>query len=65
MMKIMFKPVRDQLRQMKNTTKSILPDSQQRANALRGYLKEVGAFINESMNDVEDNVHDSMQKRFW
>lgn len=64
MMKIMFKPVRESLKDMKNATKANIPDSQERANALRGFLKKVGAFINDSMNDVED-VHDSMEKRFW
>lgn len=64
MMKLMFKPVREALRNMKLATKSNIPDSQARANALRGFLKEVGAFISESMNDVEEG-HDTMEKRFW
>ncbi|KAK5076453.1 ATP-dependent DNA helicase Hrp3 [Lithohypha guttulata] len=64
MMKIMFKPVRESLKNMKLATKGNIPDSQARANALRGFLKEVGAFISDSMGDVEE-AHDSMEKRFW
>ena len=64
MMKIMFKPVKESLKNMKMATKNNIPDSQARANALRGFLKEVGAFISESMGEVEE-AHDSMEKRFW
>lgn len=64
MMKLTFRPVRESLKNMKNTTKSNIPDSQSRANALRGFLKEVGAFIAESMSDIEE-AHETMEKRFW
>lgn len=64
MMKLTFRPVRESLKNMKNTTKSNIPDSQSRANALRGFLKEVGAFIAESMADIEE-AHETMEKRFW
>lgn len=64
MMKILFKPVRESLKAMKQATKSNIADTQVRANALRGFLKEVGAFISAQMTDV-DEAHDSMEKRFW
>ncbi|KAJ9664235.1 ATP-dependent DNA helicase Hrp3 [Neophaeococcomyces mojaviensis] len=64
MMKMLFKPVRDSLKEMRNTTKQMVPDSQTRANALRQFLKNVGSFIAESMNDVDES-RDAMEKRFW
>ncbi|KAK5085011.1 ATP-dependent DNA helicase Hrp3 [Lithohypha guttulata] len=64
MMKIMFKPVRESLKNMKNATKANISDSQARANALRGFLKEVGSFIGDAMGDV-DEAQDSMERRFW
>jgi len=64
MMKMLFRPVRDSLKEMRNTTKQMVPDSQTRANALRQFLKNVGTFIADSMNDVDES-RDGMEKRFW
>ncbi|ETN36256.1 uncharacterized protein HMPREF1541_08533 [Cyphellophora europaea CBS 101466] len=63
-MTLVFKPVRDSLKKIKATTKSAIPDGQQRASELRGLLTKIGDFIAEQISDLEDN-QDSMEKRFW
>jgi hypothetical protein len=52
------------LKKIKATTKSAIPDSQQRANELRVLLKQIGNFITEQVADLDDN-HESVEKRFW
>jgi chromodomain-helicase-DNA-binding protein 1 len=64
MMALVFKPVRESLRRIKATTKSAIPDGQQRANELRTFLTQIGNFIAEQVADLED-AHESMEKRFW
>ena len=64
MMVLVFRPVRESLRKIKATTKSAIPDGQQRANELRQLLTQIGNFIAEQVADLESN-HESMEKRFW
>ncbi|KAL6243123.1 ATP-dependent DNA helicase Hrp3 [Rhinocladiella similis] len=64
LMQVLFKPVRESLKKIKATTKSAIPDSQQRANELRVLLKQIGNFITEQIADLDDN-HESVEKRFW
>lgn len=52
------------MKKIKATTKSAIPDSQQRANELRVLLKQIGNFITEQVADLDDN-HESVEKRFW
>ena len=63
-MTLVFKPVRESLKKIKATTKSAIPDGQQRASELRGLLTKIGDFIAEQINDLEEN-QESMEKRFW
>lgn len=63
-MTLVFKPVRESLRKIKATTKSAIPDGQQRASELRGLLTKIGDFIAEQISDLEEN-QESMEKRFW
>jgi chromodomain-helicase-DNA-binding protein 1 len=64
LMVMLFKPVRESLKKIKATTKSAIPDGQQRANELRVLLKQIGNFITEQVAELDDN-HDSVEKRFW
>ena len=64
MMALVFKPVRDNLKRIKATTKSAIPDNQQRANELRTLLTDIGKFIAEQVADLEE-AHASVEKRFW
>jgi len=64
LMVMLFKPVRESLKKIKATTKSAIPDGQQRANELRALLKQIGNFITDQVADLENN-HDSVEKRFW
>ncbi|KIW99623.1 uncharacterized protein Z518_11036 [Rhinocladiella mackenziei CBS 650.93] len=61
---MLFRPVRDSLKQIKATTKTAIPDGQQRANELRALLKQIGNFITEQVAELDDN-HASVEKRFW
>ena len=63
-MVMIFKPVRESLRKIKATTKSAIPDGQQRANELRVLLKQIGNFITEQVTELEE-PNDSVEKRFW
>jgi len=64
MMAIVFKPVKESLKKIKATTKSAIPDGQQRANELRVLLTQIGNFITEQLADLDD-THESVEKRFW
>lgn len=64
LMVMLFKPVRESLKKIKATTKSAIPDGQQRANELRVLLKQIGNFITDQVAELDDN-HDSVEKRFW
>lgn len=65
MMKVVFKPVRENLREMQKATKANIPDSGARAHELRGHLKRIGAFIAETLNDAEEKPSESLQRKFW
>ncbi|KIV88307.1 hypothetical protein PV10_08001 [Exophiala mesophila] len=64
LMVMIFKPVRESLRKIKATTKSAIPDGQQRANELRVLLKQIGNFITEQVTELEE-PNESVEKRFW
>ena len=66
MMTLVFRPVRNDLKKIKATTKSAVPDSQKRAAELRGLLKTIGTFISEQILDLEGEQDlASMESRFW
>jgi hypothetical protein len=65
-MGMLFKPVREVLKKIKVTTKSAIPDHQQRANELRALLTQIGNFITDRLAELDDSDNpESVEKRFW
>lgn len=62
-MVLLFKPMRDNLNEIKAATKSAIPDGSARANVLRTLLTKIGAFIQEQVAEVSGD--ESMERRFW
>ena len=58
-----FKPIRDDLKQVSTVTKETYPDKAERALALRNLLEKVGNFIRQTL-EGEGSVH-SLENRLW
>jgi chromodomain-helicase-DNA-binding protein 1 len=65
LMEMVFKPMRGQLKDIRATTKSAIPDSQERASTLRKLLTQIGKFVDEQLKDLESGADPAIKKRLW
>ena len=63
MARMLFKPIREDLRRVSAVTKEKYPDKLQRASELRRLLRKVGDFIQESLQSTE--LGSSLEDRLW
>ncbi|KMU90848.1 chromodomain helicase hrp1 [Coccidioides immitis H538.4] len=63
MLKMVFKPIRDHLRQISQCTKEGIPDKNRRAKELRRLLHSVGGFIHKTLDSEE--TRESLEARLW
>ena len=62
-LKIIFKPIRDQLRQVSAVTKENIPGKQRRASELRRLLRQIGDFIRTTLEG--EDARASLEGRLW
>ncbi|KAK2742579.1 hypothetical protein FQN57_005205 [Myotisia sp. PD_48] len=63
MLKIVFKPIRDQLRKVSNVTKETFPIKTERAAELRRLLRMIGDFISKTLEGEE--ARSTLELRLW
>lgn len=63
MLKMIFKPIRENLRQMSQCNKEGIPDKKKRAKELRRLLHSVGGFIHKTLEGEE--ARELLETRLW
>ncbi|KAI1960972.1 ATP-dependent DNA helicase Hrp3 [Ophidiomyces ophidiicola] len=63
-LKLVFKPIRDNLRQISQCNKESIPDKVQRAKELRRLLSSVGGFIHKTL-EGEEETRELLETRLW
>lgn len=61
--RVLFKPIRDDLKRVSSVTKENYPSKQERAFELRRLLHKVGDFIQDSLQNAESRS--SLESRLW
>lgn len=62
-LKIVFKPIREQLKRVSNVTKENFPGKRERAAELRNLLPKIGNFIRTTLEEEESRA--SLEGRLW
>ncbi|WEW61620.1 ATP-dependent DNA helicase Hrp3 [Emydomyces testavorans] len=62
-LRMVFKPIRDHLKQISQCTKEGIPDKNRRAKELRRLLHAVGGFIHKTLEGEE--TRESLEARLW
>lgn len=62
-LKIVFKPIREQLRRVSNVTKETIPNKRERAAELRELLRKIGDFIRATLEEEESRA--TLEGRLW
>lgn len=65
MMKHVFRPVKDNLRSIKTTTKERIKSQKERANVLKTELVAIGNFIVSELGETSPKEKESLRPRFW
>jgi chromodomain-helicase-DNA-binding protein 1 len=68
--KLLFKPVREALRNIQSATKEGVPDKKERARKIRVEFRKIGQFIKDQLDDEEGssspgNDRSSLEPRLW